>query len=107
MSIQQILPQCPVCGSPGSYELSGVVGKFAKCPQCQGKWKIHSEKEKIIGLTLHELPKNGFALYKVESTNTPLFIQIGKPIAIGFWQNLKLDGKIDWDFLSKSVDPAS
>ncbi|MGA2385403.1 MAG: hypothetical protein ABSG33_02590 [Candidatus Bathyarchaeia archaeon] len=106
MSIQQMMPQCPVCGSSSGFELSGMVGKFAKCPQCQSKWKIHTEKEKIIGLTLHELPKNGFALYKVESTSTPLFLQIGKPIAIGFWQNLKLDGKIDWDFMSKLVDPA-
>lgn len=106
MSIQQELPQCPVCGSPSGYELSGVVGKFAKCPQCQAKWKIHMEKEKIIGLTLHELPKNGAALYKVESTNAPLFVQIGKPMAIGFWQSLKLDSKIDWEFLSRLVDPA-
>jgi DNA-directed RNA polymerase subunit RPC12/RpoP len=106
MNIQQELPQCPVCNSPGGYELSGVVGKFAKCPQCQAKWKIHTEKEKTIGLTLHELPKNGAALFKVEATNAPLFVQLGKPIAIGFWQNLKLDDKIDWEFLSKSVDPA-
>ena len=105
MSIHQELLQCPVCSSASGYELSGVVGKFAKCPQCQAKWKIHMEKEKIIGLTLHELPKNGSALFKVESTNAPLFVQIGKPTAISFWQNLKLDGKIDWEFLSRSVDP--
>ena len=106
MSIQQLLPRCPVCSSPGGYELSGVVGKYAKCPQCQTKWKLHLEKEKLIGLTLHELPKNGAALYKVNSTNAPLFVEIGKPIAMSFWQNLILDGKIDWEFLSKSVDPA-
>jgi len=105
MSIYQVLPQCPVCCSASGYELSGVVGKFAKCPRCQAKWKIHAEKEKIIGLTLHELPKNGSALFKVESTNAPLFVQIGKPIAISFWQNLKLDDKIDWQFLANSVDP--
>jgi ribosomal protein S27AE len=55
-------------------------------------------------LTLHELPKNGSALYKVESTNAPLFVQIGKPTAISFWQNLRLNGKIDWQFLANSVD---
>ncbi len=34
MSMQQILPRCPVCGSMSGYELSGMVGKYAKCPQC-------------------------------------------------------------------------
>ncbi len=106
MSIQQEISKCPVCSSSSGYELSGMVGKYARCPQCQAKWKLHMEKEKLIGLTLHELPKNGAALYKVESTNAPLYVEIGKPIALSFWQNLKLDGKIDWEFLSKSVDPA-
>lgn len=104
MSIQQLLPHCPVCGSQGGYELSGVVGKYARCPQCQTKWKLHLEKESLIGLTLHELPKNGAALYKVPQTNTPLYVEIGKPLALKFWQNLKLDDKIDWGFTSKSVD---
>ena len=105
MSIQQELPQCPVCGSTSGYELSGMVGKFAKCSQCQTKWKLFIENQKITGLTLYELPKNGAALYKVASTNLPLFIALGKPIALPFWQNLKLDGKIDWEFLSNAVDP--
>lgn len=63
------------------------------------------ENQKIVGLALHEFPKNGAALYKVSSTNAPLFIEIGKPIALAFWKDLKLDGKIDWEFLSKAVDP--
>jgi ribosomal protein S27AE len=63
------------------------------------------EKEQLIGLTLHELPKNGAGLFKVASTNGPLFIEIGKPIALSFWQNLKLDDEIDWEYLSRSVDP--
>ena len=106
MSMQQELHQCPVCGSTSGYELSGVVGKYGKCSQCQTKWKLLMENQKIIGLALHEFPKNGAALYKVDNVNSPLFVQIGKPIGIGFWQNLKLDGKIDWDFLANSVDPA-
>jgi ribosomal protein S27E len=105
MSLQQELPQCPVCGSTSAYELSGIVGKYAKCNQCQTKWKLVNENQKIVGLTLHELPKNGSALYKVASTNAPLFIEIGKPIALVFWKDLKLDGKIDWEFLSNAVDP--
>lgn len=105
MSIQQLLPKCPVCSSTSGYELSGVVGKYASCPQCQTKWRLHMEKEQLIGLTLHELPKNGAGLFKVASTNGPLFIEIGKPIALSFWQNLKLDDEIDWEYLSRSVDP--
>ena len=105
MSLQQELPQCPVCGSPSAYELSGIVGKYAKCNQCQTKWKLVMENQKIVGLSLHELPKNGSALYKVVSTNAPLFIEIGKPIALVFWKGLKLDEKIDWEFLSNAVDP--
>ncbi len=105
MSLQQELPQCPICGSPGAYELSGIVGKYGKCSQCQAKWKLIIENQKIVGLALHELPKNGGGLYKVASTNAPLFIEIGKPIALTFWKDLKLDGKIDWEFLSKAVDP--
>jgi DNA-directed RNA polymerase subunit RPC12/RpoP len=103
--MQQELPQCPVCGSTSGYELSGIVGKYAKCSQCQTKWKLITENQTITGLALHELPKNGAALYKVASTNAPLFIEIGKPIALVFWKNLKLDGKIDWEFLSNAVDP--
>jgi ribosomal protein S27E len=105
MSLQQELPQCPVCGSTSAYELSGIVGKYAKCNQCQTKWKLVMEKQKIAGLALHELPKNGAGLYKVASTNVPLFVEIGKPIALVFWKDLKLDGKIDWGFLSNAVDP--
>ncbi len=106
MSLQQELPQCPVCGSTSAYELSGIVGKYAKCYQCQTKWKLVIENQKIVGLALHELPKNGAGLYKVASTNAPLFIEIGKPIALVFWKDLKLDEKIDWEFLSNAVDPA-
>jgi ribosomal protein S27E len=105
MSLQVELPQCPVCKSTSDYEFSGIVGKYAKCNQCQTKWKLIIENQKIVGLALHELPKNGAALYKVASTNAPLFIEIGKPIALAFWKDLKLDGKIDWQFLSNSVDP--
>ncbi|MGA3060071.1 MAG: hypothetical protein ABSD92_06830 [Candidatus Bathyarchaeia archaeon] len=105
MSLQQELPQCSICSSPNAYELSGVVGKYAKCSQCQTKWKLIVENQKIVGLALHELPKNGAGLYKVASTNAPLYIEIGKPIALVFWKDLKLDGKIDWAFLSNAVDP--
>ena len=105
MSLQPELPKCPVCDSTSAYEFSGVVGKYAKCSQCQTKWRLIVENQKIVGLALHELPKNGEALYKVSSTNAPLFIEMGKPIALAFWKDLNLDGKIDWEFLSKAVDP--
>jgi ribosomal protein S27E len=105
MSLQQELSQCPVCGATSAYELSGIVGKYAKCSQCETKWKLIMENQKIVGLAMHELPKNGEGLFKVASTNAPLFIEIGKPIALSFWKDLKLDGKIDWAFLSSAVDP--
>jgi hypothetical protein len=104
MSMQQVLPRCPVCGSMSGYELSGMVGKYAKCPQCQTKWKLNLINQQIMGLALHELPKNGAALYTIQATNAPLFLEIGKSIQLPFWQSLRLDGKINWPLLSGMVD---
>ena len=104
MALQSELPKCPICGSIAGYELSGIVGKYNKCFKCMAKWKLCIENQRLVGLILHELPKNGLALYKVTSTNAPLYVEIGKPLGLAFWKNLKLDGKIDWEFLSKSID---
>lgn len=105
MSMQQVLPQCPICGSASGYELSGLMGKYAKCYQCQTKWKLHIQNQQIMGLILHELPKNGVALNRVQATNSPLFAEIGRTQAMPFWQTLRLDTKIDWAYLSSRVDP--
>jgi DNA-directed RNA polymerase subunit RPC12/RpoP len=106
MSMQSELPKCPICGSTTGYELSGIVGKYSKCPACFTKWKLCIENQQLTGLILHELPKNGAALFKVASTNCPVYCEIGKPIGLAFWKNLQLDGQIDWEYLSKTVDPA-
>jgi ribosomal protein S27E len=81
------------------------MGKYAKCTQCQTKWKLHIQNQQIMGLILHELPKNGTAPNRVQATNTPLFTEIGKPQPLPFWQTLKLDTKIDWTYLSSKIDP--
>lgn len=87
------------------YELTGMVGKYSKCPQCQTKWKLIITNQQIMGLALHELPKNGSALYTVQATNAPLFLEIGKALPLTFWQTMRLDGKINWPFLSSLIDP--
>jgi ribosomal protein S27E len=104
MAMQIEFPKCPVCGSTAGYESSGVVGKYAKCFGCMTKWKMLTENQKTSALILHELPKNGVALYKVPSTKTPLFTVMGQPLGLDFWKNLNLEGKIDWESLSKRID---
>ena len=104
MAMQSDFPKCPICGSTTGYEFSGMVGKYAKCLTCSAKWRLLIENQRLTGLTLHELPKNGTALCKVASMNAPLFVAIGQPFDLAFWKNLALDGKICWEHLAKSVD---
>ena len=104
MAMQYEFPKCSICGSTSGYEISGVVGKYSKCSGCMAKWKLYLENQRIVTLALHELPKNGTALHKVVDLNAPLFAYIGQPLQINFWKNLKLDEKIDWEYLSKTVD---
>lgn len=96
--------KCPICESSSGYEQSGILGKYAKCPKCLTKWKLYIKNQRISNLSLHELPKNGSGLLKVNGINAPLFTIIGKPLPVSFWKNLKLDEKIDWDSLSRIVD---
>lgn len=101
-------PKCPICDYGGEYELSGFLTKFAKCPRCMAKWKYQlSERNKM--LMLHELPKNGEALRRIETMNVPLFSLLGKSLDADLWKSLKLDGTIDWKFLheyiSKDITP--
>lgn len=99
-------PKCPICGYAGKYELGGIMSRYAKCPRCMAKWR-YSERTRM--LTLHELPKNGEALRRVESMNVPLFSLLGKPLDAKSWKTLKLDGETDWKFLheyiSKDITP--
>lgn len=107
MSIMHVFPKCPVCGSTSGYAISGIFGKYAKCANCMTKWKLLVKNNEIVGLMLHELPKNGSGLFKIKSTNSPLYSIMGLPLDTTFWKNLELDGKIDWDYLSKSFNPAA
>jgi len=101
--MQKELQKCPICDSTNGYEFSGIVGTYAQCRICKAKWKLLVRKEKIIELTLHELPKNGSSIHTITSTKTPLFTVIGKPLLAEFWKNLQLDKEVNWEFLSKNV----
>jgi hypothetical protein len=104
MFMPKELPKCPVCGSTSEYTLSGIFGKYATCQDCMTKWKLTIKNLRITDLTLHEPPKNGAGLFKVKRTGLPLFVEKGKLHNADFWKNLELDGEIDWEFLSKTVD---
>jgi len=101
--MQEEFPKCPVCGSTNGYEVSGLVGKYARCRTCMTKWQLFAQNQKILELTLHELPKDGSSLYTITSTKTPLFTIIGARLPTGFWKNLRLDKEVNWDFLSKNI----
>ena len=101
--MQNEFPRCPICGSTTSYELSGILSRYARCNVCMSKWRIGIENKRISTLILYELPKNGSGLYKIVSKNAPLFTVLRTPLPIEFWKNLKLDERIDWEFLSKDV----
>ncbi|MDI6847808.1 MAG: hypothetical protein QMD23_06755 [Candidatus Bathyarchaeia archaeon] len=101
--MQEEIPKCPICGSTNGYKLSGIIGKYAQCLTCMTKWRLFIKNRKILELTLHELPKDGSGVYTLISTKMPLFTVIGKCLSIDFWKNLKLDKKVNWEFLSKNV----
>ena len=113
ISMLQHFPKCPMCASTIGYEFTGLLGtRYAKCYSCKAKWKLSIKKGKIKEMTLHELPMDGSAVYtiRIESTtdgirtNPPVFSVIGIKLDLDFWLNLKLDKKINWDFLSKDVN---
>ena len=101
--MQEEFPKCPICNSTDGYELSGILGKYAKCRGCMAKWRLSIKDKKISELTLHELPKNGSSVRTVVSTKAPLYTIIGTRVPTVYWKNLELDKKINWDFLSKNV----
>lgn len=97
-------PKCPICGSTGGYEMSGILGKYAKCRTCMAKWQLFVKNKQILKLALHELPKDGSGLYTVTSTGAPLFTIIGTRLPTNFWKKLELDRTTNWEFLSKNVN---
>lgn len=99
-------PECPICGSKNGYKVSGLISKYAQCFACMSKWQLFVEKGRMVGLTLHELPKDGSAVYTITSTKTrghPLFSTIGKRYQTDFWKNLQLAKEVSWESLSKTV----
>lgn len=101
--MQDEFPRCPICGSTDGYELSGILRNYAKCRICMAKWRLFVKDKQISEITLHELPKDGSSVYTISSTRKPLFTVLGKRLPAGFWRDLELDQKINWEFLSKNV----
>lgn len=99
--MQDEFPKCPICGSTDGYELSGILGRYAKCYVCNAKWQLFVKNKQISELMLHELPKNGSGVYTITSTKEPLFTVFGTRLPIEFWRDLKLDKKINWEFMSE------
>ena len=52
---------------------------------------------------LHELPKNGQALWRVPSVKAPLYAVLGREYGVDFWSRLGLVRGIDWDYMGKCV----
>lgn len=101
--MREEFPKCPICGSTNGYKFSGIISKYAQCLKCTTKWQFFVKEEKISELKLHELPKDGSAVYTITSTKAPLFTTIGTRLPTDFWKNLKLDKEVNWEFLSKNV----
>jgi ribosomal protein S27AE len=101
--METAFPRCPVCGQSRGYVVSGVFRNFAQCRYCRAKWKLTVYQGRLAGLLLHELPKNGQALWRVQSLGAPLFTVLGKEYPVGFWSKLALAGGVDWDYLGRCV----
>lgn len=109
--MSQHFPTCPICESTNGYGLSGVWSHHVKCLSCEARWKIKIKKNKILEMTLDEFPKDGKAVYTVVvdfkqnkmENNLPLFTLMGEKFGVTFWQNLKLNKNVNWDYLSENV----
>lgn len=98
-------PECPICNSASDYESSGILGNYVQCRVCMAKWQLFTKHNQISELMLHELPKDDSSVYTVVSRNAPLFTALGTRLPALFWRNLKLDERVNWEFLSANVDP--
>jgi ribosomal protein S27AE len=100
-------PKCPVCGQSSGYVVSGVFRNYVQCQYCQAKWRLFfSQSRQLTGLLLHELPKNGQALWRVQSLGAPLFTVLGREYPVDFWSKLALASGVDWDYMSRCVPAA-
>jgi hypothetical protein len=99
-------PECPICGSTKGYDSSGILNKYAKCLNCKSKWKLILSSGIVVELMLHELPKDGSAVYTIKNeklSNKPLYSLLGQNYSVNFWKKLDLKKEINWDFLAESV----
>lgn len=103
--MEKSFPKCPICESSRGYSISGILRKYAQCDSCKAKWRLHFKGGEITGLTLHELPKNGQALYQVDLIRAPLYTMLGKEYQTDFWSKMKLAEKIDWKYM-RGIVPA-
>jgi ribosomal protein S27AE len=102
--MEAVFPRCPVCGQSSGYVVSGVFRNFVQCRYCRVKWRLSSSSSRqLTGLLLHELPKNGQSLWRVQSLGAPLFTLMGREYSVDFWSKLALAGGVDWDYMSRCV----
>ncbi len=104
--MKEAFPECPICESKKGYSGSGILAKYAQCLNCNSKWKLNISHGLIFELTLHELPKDGRAIYTIKSktlSDHPLYSVLGQTYRVNFWKNLELENKINWNFLAESV----
>lgn len=106
-SLEDIFPNCPICNRKIKYEITGFFTKYAKCYRCKSKWKIITKKGKITELMLHELPKDGKATFTIIAPSDgkePLYDLLGECHSVSYWKKLRLDEKINWNWLLRSIN---
>jgi DNA-directed RNA polymerase subunit RPC12/RpoP len=83
--------------------VSGVFRNYVQCQYCRAKWKLSVYQGRVGGLMLHELPKNGQALWRVPSLKAPLYAILGLEYGADFWSGLGLVSGVDWEYLNRCV----
>jgi len=69
--MESSFPKCPVCGQSSGYLVSGIMRNYVQCQFYRAKWRLFLVEGQLSGLLLHELPKNGSGLWRVEGLNAP------------------------------------
>jgi len=104
--MESAFPRCPVCAQSSGYVVSGVFRNYVQCQYCRAKWRLSIYQGRLTGLLLHELPKNGQGLWRVQGLNAPLYAVLGKEYPVDFWSKLALAEGVDWDHTSRLVPAA-
>jgi len=104
--MESSFPRCPVCGQGSGYLVSGIFRNYVQCQYCRAKWKLSLHQGRVASLILHELPKNGQALWRVSSLSAPLYALLGREYPVNFWSKMALVSGVDWDYMSTRVPTA-